>query len=118
MGRLIACVLMITGIILFSVGNGSIILVMGLPRVPIDLTGHRDPRLKDAAVCSTYGAFELYLADHNRFKEVIFKDSTAKCYGLLVNEQVRISHLNVPMRHPHRKQIYILFVVSALSLFP
>ena len=68
MGRLIACVLMLTGIILFSVGNGSIILVMGLPRVPIDLTGHRDPRLKDATVCSTYGAFELYLADHNRFK--------------------------------------------------
>ena len=97
MGRLIACVWMITGIILFSVVNGSIILVMSLPRVPIDLTGLDDPRLNNSTVCSKYGAFEEYLGEHNRISEVIFKDSIAECYDLLVNEQVRIS----PMLPPH-----------------
>ena len=89
LGRFIACMWMITGIILFGVINASIVLALSVDQAPLNLIGLEDKRLEGTTICSTLGAFEEYLPQYNHKANVVYMDTLHECYEALAAGEVR-----------------------------
>lgn len=89
LGRLIACLWMIAGIILFGYFNASIVMSMAGKREPVNLSGPRDKRLRGLPICTTYGAFEEYMADHSPAgSSIVYESDVSECYKKLKHHEV------------------------------
>ena len=91
MGRFIACIWMVIGILLFGIFNAAIVMALSAPPSPWKLTGPGDENVAGMAICTTMGSFEEWLEMYGLSgSKVNFADDNLACYDQLMREEVRL----------------------------
>ena len=88
LGRVIACIWMVIGIILFGIFNAAIVMVVSVPPTPYALTGPRDPSVAGMSICTTKGSFEEWIRVNGLVDATYFADDVTVCYDQLAQKEV------------------------------
>ena len=100
LGRAIACLWMITGVILFGVFNGAIVKGMSYVTPLQRLSGPLDQRLQSMQICTTDGAFQNYLPYYNISANTEFANNFTICLDNFVNKKVFCHGIPFPFHSP------------------
>ena len=89
MGRFLACIWMVIGILLFGMFNAAIIVSLQAPPAPWELTGPGDENVAGMKICTTTGSFEEWLKMYGLGgSNIYFADDSVACYNRLMRKEV------------------------------